>query len=43
MHDPTAGLMARGASGPALPGWLWIVIVIALLALAAYGISRRKR
>ncbi|WP_328978512.1 hypothetical protein [Streptomyces canus] len=48
---PTAGVagfagqgVCLGAShGAALPGWLWIVIMIALLALAAYRISRRKR
>ncbi|MCX5261242.1 RHS repeat-associated core domain-containing protein [Streptomyces canus] len=43
MHDPTTDVMARGAAGAALPDRLWIVIVIALLALAAYRISRRKR
>ncbi|MFJ9007328.1 hypothetical protein [Streptomyces canus] len=43
MHDPTTDFMARGAAGAALPGWLWIVIMIALLALAAYRMSRRKR
>ncbi|MDT0486496.1 MULTISPECIES: hypothetical protein [Streptomyces] len=36
-------LMARGASGPPLPGWLWIVLVVAFVGLAAYGISRKRR
>ena len=36
-------LMARGASGPPLPGWLWIVLVVAFVGLVAYGISRKRR
>ncbi len=43
MTSATAELMARGASGPPLPTWLWVVIVIVFIALAAYGISRMKR
>jgi hypothetical protein len=34
---------ARGAAGPPLPGRVWIVYVVALLAVAAYGIFRKKR
>ncbi|MDQ0596389.1 hypothetical protein QF037_000734 [Streptomyces canus] len=43
MTSATTELMARGASGPALPTWLWIVIVISFIGLAAYGISRKRQ
>jgi hypothetical protein len=39
----TVELMARGASGPPLPGWFWIVLVVAFVGLVAYGISRKRR
>jgi hypothetical protein len=43
MSDPTAGLMARGAAGPPMPTWLWVVVVVAFVGLVAYGLSRKRR
>jgi hypothetical protein len=43
MSDPTVELMARGASGPPLPGWLWVVLVVVLVGLAVYGLSRKRQ
>lgn len=36
-------LMARGASGPPMPGWLAVVAVVVILGLVVYGISRKRR
>ena len=45
MSGPCAatGFVARGAAGPGLPGWAWVVLLVAFVALAAYGWSRKKR
>jgi hypothetical protein len=43
MTSATTELMARGASGPPLPTWLWVVIVISFIGLSTYGISRKRR
>jgi hypothetical protein len=43
MTDPTFELLARGASGPPLPGWSWVVLVVVFVGLVVYGLSRKRQ
>ncbi len=43
MEQYLAESLARGASGPSMPLWLLIVALVVLVALAIYGISRKRK